>query len=172
MRKPLRKYVYDDLHNNNDIFSLTRKLAIEKKDMPVIVYSHLMMPHYPYYFDSKGEPRPFETLIDTGHLNKTNFLEYLLFTNQKLLELIDGIQSSSANPPVIILMSDHGFRYFKNQDPAYLFMTLNAVYFPNRNYTQFYEGMTNVNQFRVILNSLLGQKLPLLKDSTIHIIAE
>ena len=66
-------------------------------------------------------------------------------------------------------MSDHGFRSFEENekvDNRYYFMTLNAVLFPTKDYSNFYDGMTNVNQFRVILNSLFHQKLPLLKDST------
>jgi hypothetical protein len=51
-------------------------------------------------------------------------------------------------------------------DPKYHFMNLNSVYIPDGNYTGFYDGMLNVNQFRVILNSQFGQKLPLLKDYT------
>ena len=37
---------------------------------------------------------------------------------------------------------------------------------PDGNNSGFYDGMSNVNQFRVLLNSQFKQKLPLLKDST------
>jgi len=91
----------------------------------------------------------------------------LKYSNRKLLELIDHIRKNSPRPPVIILMSDHGFRQLpEGSDQKYYFMNLNAVYLPNGNYAGFYDGMSNVNQFRVILNSQFNQKLPLLKDST------
>jgi hypothetical protein len=64
-------------------------------------------------------------------------------------------------------MSDHGFKEFeKPVNEKYHFMNLSAVYFPNGNYFQSYEGLSNVNQFRLLLNSQFGQKLPLLKDSS------
>jgi hypothetical protein len=64
-------------------------------------------------------------------------------------------------------MGDHGFREFKNKvENKYHFMTLNAVLLPDKNYSGFYKGMSHINQFRTILNSQFGQKLPLQKDST------
>jgi len=67
-------------------------------------------------------------------------------------------------------MSDHGFRQLADTTAKkYYFMNLNAVYLPAGNYSGFYDGMSNVNQFRVILNAQFGQKLPLLKDSIIFL---
>ena len=69
-------------------------------------------------------------------------------------------------------MGDHGFREFGHETPEikkYYFMNLNSVYLPNKDYSRFYEGMSGVNQFRVILNTSFRQNLPLLKDSTIVI---
>lgn len=69
-------------------------------------------------------------------------------------------------------MGDHGFRQLTNDaDRKYHFMNLDAVYFPNGNHNNFYDGMSAVNQFRVTLNTLFQQKLPLLKDST-HFLTE
>ncbi len=88
----------------------------------------------------------------------------MIYTNKKLLELIDYIKTNAEQPPVIILMSDHGFRQFEENekvDNKYHFMNLNAVLLPNRNYSGFYDGMSNVNQFRVDFKFIeFGQKLP------------
>lgn len=170
------KLYYDDLYNNDKIYELTKTIAATKTKNPKFVYSHLIMPHYRYYFDSKGNPTPFEKLIDDSYCwDKKAYLEYLQYTNTKLLRLIDYIRSKSEKPPVIILMSDHGYHQFLSAediatvDKKYYFMTLNAVHFPKKNYSLFYNNMSNVNQFRVILNSLFAQKLPMLKDSTIFL---
>ena len=67
---------------------------------------------------------------------------------------------------VIALMSDHGYRSFDLIDPRFLKTNnFNAVYFPSRDYGLYYDSMSNVNQFRVLLNSLFKQNLPILKDS-------
>jgi hypothetical protein len=125
------------------------------------------MPHWPYFFTRTGIEIPVEKLTEEFIMDKKAYIEYLQYANEKLLALVDFIRKNSTRPPVIMLLGDHGYRQLKDDvEEKYHFMNLNAVYFPDGNYTAFYDGMTNANQFRVTLNSLFGQKLPLLKDST------
>ena len=167
LKKLQKKIAYDNLHFNDTIMAITAKIATEKIKEPKFVYTHLMMPHYPYYFDSKGNPAPIEKLGGLNRVNANDYIEYLQYGNKKLLELTDKILSGSASPPIIIILSDHGFRHpEKNADPAYDFINLNAVYFPDGNYSRFYDGISNMNQFRLVFNQYFGQRLPLLKDST------
>lgn len=173
IKNNLSDYYYKDLINNNKIYELTESIASKKTANPKFIYSHLIMPHYRYYFDKNSHPIPLEKIIDDAYCKDKNlYIEYLQYTNKKLLALIDNIKNSSDKPPVIILMSDHGYRQFKNNEPEYKeyqFMNLNAVHFPDKNYSLLYNNISNVNQFRVILNSLFSQKIPLLKDSTIFL---
>jgi hypothetical protein len=158
-----RKYLY----NNNKADSLTRAITVQKPGEKKFVYTHLMFPHTPFFFDSIGKENPEPDLHESAYTDKQLFIGYLLYANKKLISLIDYIRTHSKQPPVIILMSDHGFKEFeKPVNEKYHFMNLSAVYFPNGNYFQSYEGLSNVNQFRLLLNSQFGQKLPLLKDSS------
>ena len=167
MKKLQKKIAYDNLHFNDEMMDLTAKIAAEKINQPKFVYTHLMMPHFPYYFDSKGNPMPIEKLGGLKKVNANDYVEYLKYGNKRLIELIDNILASSVSPPLIIVLSDHGFRHpEKNVDPAYDFINLNAVYFPDGNYSRFYDGISNLNQFRLIFNQYFGQRLPMLKDST------
>jgi hypothetical protein len=162
-----KKIAYDNLHFNDQIMDLTAKIAAEKINEPKFVYTHLMMPHYPYYFDSKGNSLPIEKLGGLNKVNANDYIEYLQYGNKRLLELIDNILKNSVSPPLIIVLSDHGFRHPERKvDLAYDFINLNAVYFPDGNYGRFYDGISNVNQFRLIFNQYFGQRLPMLKDST------
>jgi len=69
-----------------------------------------------------------------------------------------------------MILSDHGFRYEdKNFHPANEFMNLNAVYFPDKNYKEVYDSITNVNEFRVIFNKYFDQQLPILRDTIINL---
>jgi hypothetical protein len=130
-----------------------------------------MMPHYPYYFDSKGNPLPIEKLGGLNRVNAKDYIEYLQYSNKRLLELTDHILASSPSPPIIIILSDHGFRHpEKNVDPSYDFINLNAVYFPDKDYSAIYDSVTNVNMFRMVFNKYFKQSLQLLKDSTISLI--
>lgn len=165
--RQIERIIRWNLYNSKAVDSLVRGAAAIKSDRPRFVYGHLPMPHHPYFFDSHGNEMPLEKLEDSHKTNKAAYIEYLLYSNKKFLELIDYILKNSKKPPIIILMSDHGYRqYTEKTDHKYYFMNLNAVYLPGKDYSRFYDGMTNINQFRVILNTQFGQTLPLLKDST------
>jgi hypothetical protein len=156
-----------DLENNNLLTAETQKQVTEKSDRPKFVYTHLVMPHYPYYFDSSGQAVSYSLLDDNNHHNKRSFLSYLYYSNRKLLELLDYIRKNAVRPPVIILMSDHGFReYPAPVNPEYYFNNLNAVLIPGGSYSKFYTGMSSINQFSALFNTLFDQQLPVSKDST------
>jgi hypothetical protein len=165
-----KKIAYGHLQFNDDIFELTKNIASNRTNRPKFVYAHFMMPHFPYYFDSKGNPLPLEKLLAIRNTNAGDYIEYLQYCNRKVLQLADDILAHSANPPVIMLLSDHGFRHpGKNAARDYDFMNLNAVYLPGKDYGLFHDSLTNVNHFRVFFNSCFNQRLPLLKDSTIDL---
>lgn len=167
----LRKNLaYKYLHFNDAILELTKKNAKERIEAPKFVYTHLMLPHTPYYFDSKGNLLSLETIIKGDKANPANYVEYLQYGNTKILGLVDYILTNSPTPPVIILLSDHGYRNFEvKADRKYDFMNLNAIYFPDKDYSLFNDSITNVNQFRMFFNTRFGQHLPLLKDSMINV---
>ena len=159
-----------NLFNDEKVDSLTRKIVLKKTARPKFVYAHLGMPHHPYYFDSLGKAAGYEDLSDDNKFNKKAYIDYLLYTNKILLSLVDHIKDNSEQPPIILLMSDHGFRQIERSvDKKYVFMNLNSTFFPDGNYTGLYDGMSNVNQFRIVLNTQFGQKFPFLTDSTIYL---
>jgi hypothetical protein len=156
-----------DLENNNRLMKETRSRVLTKSDKPRFVYTHLVMPHYPYYYDSSGQANPYTMLDDQYRTNKKAFISYLHYSNRQLLSLVDDIRKSALKPPVILLMSDHGFREFPEAvNPKYYFDNLNTVYLPDSNYQRFYSGMSNINQFSILFNTIFDQQLPLKKDST------
>ncbi len=161
---------YANKHNNENIYDLTWKLAEKKTSSPKFVYAHLMMPHYPYYFDKTGKEYPFEKLQEDNQVNKADYIEYLQYSNKKLLELVDHILLTSSLPPIIVLMGDHGFRHFRQPvGPKYYFLNLSTIHLPSKNYSGFNDSLTAVNLFRTILNTDFGQRLPYLKDSTSYL---
>ncbi|HEY6503004.1 MAG TPA: hypothetical protein VIZ28_03430 [Chitinophagaceae bacterium] len=167
-KKEIRKNVYDTKINNETLIPLTLKAAEEKTIQPKFVLTHLLMPHYPYYFDKNGKEFPLEQLMEGNQHLQQNYIEYLQYTNKKLLEITDHILENSSTPPVIILMGDHGFRHFdKPVDPKYFFYNLAAVHLPGKNYSSFTDSLTNVNLVRAVLNTTFNQQLHYLKDTTI-----
>jgi hypothetical protein len=138
---------------------------------PRFVYTHLMMPHYPYYYDSKGNPNPLEIITEGNQSRKKEYIEYLQYCNEQFKTLVNNVLTNSKNPPIIIFMGDHGWRHFTEPaDPKYQFMNLSSVYLPDKEYSSYYDGMSNINMFRILLNKQFHQNLPLLKDSTSFLI--
>jgi hypothetical protein len=132
---------------------------------PKFIYAHFLMPHFPHLLNEKGQ---FNDL--KSQYSEHTYLGYLKYCNLQLTTILNKILSSSASRPVILLMSDHGFRGFsKTVDRKYYFMNLNAIYSPDQDYGAWYNGVSNVNQLRLLLNQKFNQKLPLLKDSSFQL---
>jgi hypothetical protein len=162
--------IYHQLKSNQVLLHKTINESKLKSDEPRFIYTHLMLPHYPYYFTKEGKSYPFETLFEGNQIRQSAYVDYLQYANKVFLNLIDTINTNSKTPPIIIFMGDHGFRHFSQPvDTAYHFMNFNSILLPDKDYNQFYEGMSSVNLFRVLLNTQFNQHLPLLKDSTVLI---
>lgn len=163
----VKDVLFFNKHNNELLINTTLQTSKDTVT-PKFSYTHLMMPHNPFYFNENGKENDYKLLFrDT---DKTMYLSYLKYSNKKFLSLIDSIQKNSIKPPIIIFMSDHGFRQFKEwQDYKYYFMNNLAIYLPDKNYSPFYDGISAVNVFRALFNTEFNQHLPLLKDSTIFL---
>ncbi|HXB96005.1 MAG TPA: sulfatase-like hydrolase/transferase, partial [Puia sp.] len=134
---------------------------------PRFVYTHVMMPHEPFLFDSLLRWRSVKEIRMPAPRLK-DYLGYLPYTNSRIRQLITTIKKNTGGKAVILFMSDHGFRYWEEHIPdSVFFRNQNAVYFPDGNYSGFYDNISNVNQFRLVFDKLFHLELPLLKDSTI-----
>ncbi len=149
-------------------YDATLAAAEDSLGQPRFIYTHFNMPHYPYLFDKQGNELSFKESAQEGR--KDLYLQYLQYCNKKCLFLIDFILKKDMTKPIIILMSDHGFtKYGPAIDPSYNFKNVINIYFPDKDYAELPDSISNVNLFRIILNTQFKQKLPLLKDSTIFL---
>lgn len=134
---------------------------------PVFTYIHLNIPHAPYLLDSAGKRVPEKTRrMYSVEQRQAAYLQYMVYCNKRILKWIDEIQMASKGNAVILLMSDHGAEpSLSNADvDKRKFDNLNAVYIPGADYSKWYKGFSNVNQFRLVLNELFKQDLPLKLD--------
>jgi hypothetical protein len=172
MQGALNKMARIALDNNNRIYDHLKDLSAGKAEKARFIYSHFLMPHYPYYFYKDGREFPRSIMLEETSKSPKPYLEYLQWCNGRFLQLIDTILRNTQGKAIVVFMSDHGFRELlklKNVDPKYLYSSINAVYLPGRDYRNYYDSMSNVNQFRVILNTSFGQHLLLLPDSAVFI---
>jgi hypothetical protein len=166
----LRKAIYTDDRNNNTYIDAVREQAARSGGPPRLVYTHIMMPHYPYYRDSLGNELPMQKLTPGSHQDKSLYLSYLKYANRRYLALIDHIRRSSSGRAVIFFLSDHGFREFGSPvEDRYLFMNIQAIHAPGIDSGTWYKGLTPVNTIRLFLNRQFKQQLPLLPDTTLPV---
>ncbi|TAL42799.1 MAG: hypothetical protein EPN92_11150, partial [Chitinophagaceae bacterium] len=169
LRSVLLKALYENQQYNQQIYQHAVSNIHDADTLPEFVYIHLQLPHYPYYYDKDGNLYPLETISNDVPGNTKNYVQYVQYTNRVLLKMTDEILTHKGPPPVIILMSDHGYRCFPEGFDPYIFMNLFSVYLPHKDYSLFSDSLTNVNVFRKVLNSEFCQQFPMLKDSSITV---
>ena len=140
--------------------------------IPNFYYAHLLLPHAPYIYNEQGERVTF-----SGNANDKNaYLEQLIFTNKKMLELIDSIQSRSPDS-VIIIVSDHGYRPDinwenpKNIDYIRGFNIIHAFYYPDKE-VELPDDSSNVNVFRIFFNLYFDTDYDILENRHIWYLIE
>jgi hypothetical protein len=157
-----RNFIFQALESDKALAARLKKLTAEKAAAPRFIYTHFLMTHFPYYYQVDGQLNKAKDIRADNYADKNLYLGNLQFSSRRLLSVVREILETSPTPPVIVLASDHGFRYAAN--PANAFSALSAVYLPGRQYGQYYDSLSGVNQFRVLLNTLFQQRLPLLQD--------
>jgi hypothetical protein len=156
---------------NRQFLDGTKAESAKRSTSPRFIYTHLYMPHYPFYYDSLlHRRRSLDIVTHQDEQHPEYYLEYLPYTNACAEDLISTIKKNSNGQAVIIFMSDHGYRYFSSgKSPSSIFNNQNAVYFPDKDYHLFYDSISGVNEFRVIFNKLFRQNFPILKDSVLFL---
>jgi hypothetical protein len=160
--------IYSTYYNNQKIISADIKESGNISVHPKFVYSHIEMPHPPFYFNKYGQKKSKQEIIkDNMNLNISSYLDYLPKTNEVIKQIVSNILNNSKKPVAIVLMGDHGFR--EKQERDFQFRNLNAVYISSGNYAGFVNNISNVNEYAVLFNNLFSASIPLKKDSTIFL---
>ena len=134
---------------------------------PKFVYVHLLLPHPPFMFTRDGD-------IEFDHFTDWNYyLDNYIYSIKVAQEMINNIllEADSANPPVIILQSDHGARmesnvesiFLPNYPEEYKTLIMNAFYIPGYDYSTLSQNLDPVNTFPIVFNYLFDTNIPLVK---------
>ncbi|HEY0679174.1 MAG TPA: sulfatase-like hydrolase/transferase [Chitinophagaceae bacterium] len=167
----LAKVLQDDYKDGNQrLLDMTFKAVTNREARPRFIYTHLLMPHWPYLFDSTGRETGIN-FYDKGlpRAQKENaYIQYLAYTNKVMINLADSIIGQSRGEAAIILMSDHGYREKPGkQTCSSVNNNFLSVYLPGKDYRLFYDSMSNVNLFRSVFNTLFQQQFVQLPDRCI-----
>lgn len=141
------------------LLTLSEMTQLDYVKSPKFVYSHILSPHTPFMFDEFGRE------VDVRNKYNWNFyLDQHKFITRQMQQVIEKIldQADPANPPIIVLQSDHGARNHVIGDPDAVnlenypeelqYSILNALYLPGYDYSQLTDDMSPIHTFEVILN--------------------
>jgi hypothetical protein len=160
----------------NGAFANTVAVARDTKLGPRFVFAHVLAPHTPLVFGPHGEPLDVPVLRRTEDtpaglgLSEAEFIKrsagQTAYVDDRAIEAIDAILAASRQPPVIIVMSDHGPRS-RPIDPATAtkevlrerFGTLFAAYTPGRPGI-FPQDTTPAEVIVNLLNAYFGADFP------------
>jgi hypothetical protein len=136
---------------------------------PKFVFYHIDIPHPPFVFGPSGETyqRPEdvpgheipESDTAASEANQERlYRDQVIFVNSQILPIIDRILAESATPPVIILQGDHG------TDGINRMAIFSSYHVPDVMKDQLYPGISPVNTFRLLFDSVFGTDYGLLPD--------
>jgi hypothetical protein len=124
----------------------------------------MLMPHQPYLFDAQGQP------LDPDFYHNWEYYEdYNEYTMTIITEMASGIleKADPANPPVIILQSDHGARvrpnnrWLSNYPEEFQRDILFALHMPGYDTSQLPQDLDPINTLPVIFNHYFNAGIPL-----------
>ena len=166
----VKNNLFKTLKNDQLFMNLVKEESKKKQKQPRFIYAHLNMPHPPFFFDKNLHVKDDQSIMEEFKSIPTSaYLDYLNYTNAQLQDLVNTILGNNPSA-VIVIMGDHGFRTpLETGSHDHLFKTMNAVYFPDRDYKTLYDSISGVNQFRVIFNKIWHQNFPLLRDSVTYL---
>ena len=153
---------FNDVYITKHLIEVLKSPLIER-NQPQFTLAHIVCPHPPYVFDSKGNIKP---MFHNLQNKKNAYLEQYLYILNEIKEVVRKIKKQSNNEAVIVIQSDHGPRPHMANLPEYdqAFDIFNAVYFPDGDYKNLYDSIGQPNTLRVVLNKYFDDNFEMLLD--------
>ncbi len=174
LRRGRLNFIFDNLP--------TARQGIAEAD-PVFVYAHILAPHPPFVFGPQGQPLKSRTefgFADGNHWRdlhgrqdhsyRRRYADQAVWVLKRLAEAVDGIMASSTRDKIIIIQGDHGpgsgleWEEPENSDHFERFGIFNAWYVSSGESVPLYDGITAMNTFPLLFNTIFDAEMPLLTD--------
>ena len=152
------------LYNEKGI-AFAHKNIEAKSDQPKFVFSHILLPHPPVMLDSTGKERSMKDAMYENNLSTPSFVPaYLAQIKYVNIQIKNIITEALAKDPgcAIVLVSDHGCRSCFKETPE-VFNIQWAIKIPGGKTTVPQHQFHLVNTFRILLNEIAGQNLPMIQ---------
>ncbi len=141
------------------------------EDTPSFVFAHFMCPHLPFVFTRDGaflaNPTNYWSYKDMGKETlKFLYLEQYIYVTKRISTFIENVLKYSTKKPIIYIVSDHGPREVSAgvKNRVQYHRVLNAVYYPDGDYSDLYDNISPVNTLRVMLNKYFGKNYEMLEE--------
>jgi hypothetical protein len=154
---------------------------------PKLTVAHVVSPHPPFVFGAEGEdvsPRPKKCVLSDGTVYRyfyggeetyiPGYRAQVEFLVKQTERAIDQVLANSAEPPIIVLQSDHGpgmrldMESAERTDHRERMGILAAAYLPGGGREGLTDAISPVNIFRVVFNNEFGTRLPLLPSESYY----
>jgi len=150
-------------------------LPAERGRGPKLVFAHLLVPHMPLSFNRDGSAAaglscfPMScTLFTYGDSYREQTLQAMDdqvdWLNGRVEQVVHDIQAKSTRPPVIVIFSDHGTRFWP-EDKAEMYRSLFLAATPGHP-GLFPDDNTPVNVLTRLLNAYTGSSYPLASEES------
>jgi hypothetical protein len=154
-----------------NFYALTAQAKLEG---PKFVLAHFLLPHHPYLFDRNGNVLRHATISDQFEFQKrlwedrAAYLDQLTYVNRRIGAIVDRLIEDSPQPPVILLLSDHGPNLrigLSGPEQHHVRLSnLTAMYLPGAPAGYLPSDATPVNHLRRVFNLYFDASLPILPD--------
>ncbi len=154
---------------------------------PKFTVAHVVSPHPPFVFGPEGEdvsPRPKKCVLSDGTVFRhfyggdetyiPGYRAQVEFLVKRTERAIDQILANAAEPPIIVLQSDHGSGMHLDMESAAhtdhreRMGILAAAYLPGGRHEGLTDVISPVNMFRVVFNNEFRTRLPLLPTESYY----
>lgn len=152
------------LYNDKGLEFLGKMIAPGSKQ-PKFVFTHILLPHPPNLIDSNGNSRSFKDAMYEQNLTLPSFIPAYIsqvkYANQLIIRSINNILVKDPDC-AIVFISDHGCRNcFPKQSEVFNIQW--AMKLPGNKPHLIQDGLHLVNTFRIVLNEIAGQNLPMVQ---------
>ena len=142
-------------------------------DSPKFVFVHIEKPHGPYVFEPDGDfieedafYRDMYHAAINADYDKRGYVKQIEYLNRRMMTFVDDLLASVKKDTIVIIQGDHGIQ--ENDDLNARMAILNAVYFPDEDYSSFYPSITPINTFRIIQDQFFSGAYGLLEDASYY----
>ncbi len=146
-------------HYLQTFYILDELKKLPEMESPIFVFTHILVPHDPFIFTPAGEYKI--TIFKEDPVN--GYRNNVAFIDLRMPDILRTIIETSENPPIIIVMGDHGAKGTQVKKEQRMSI-LNAYYVDEEAKASLYGCITPVNTFRVIFNHYFGADFQLLDD--------